>query len=482
MNAETNMVIDYFQQICQIPRRSKHEEKIRGWLLGWATSNDFSCTTDQAGNVLVMVPASPGHESSPPLVLQCHMDIVCAKTPDSTHDFDHDPITTLYEGEWLTAMGTTLGADNGIGMELAMTTATSEKLKHPSLELLFTTDEETGLNGATALEAGFIQGKRLINLDSEDVNAFTIGCAGGINTHISIPLHSGRIEKDNQQGASIKVAGARGGHSGVDIHLGHANAIKVLAHVLDQLAQQLEFRIIILDGGTNHNVIPGAASCDIQVKQEDLSLLSSLIKEIDVRNREKYQTTDPDLFIDLQMLEANASSVLTDAATCKVIRFLTAFPHGVSAMSEEVPDVVATSNNLANVQADASQFSILNSQRSLDNTKRDELSGNIKQMVREAGGSCFEDNTYSSWRPDMSSSLLAASKEIYAALFPHNEPGIKIIHAGLECGVIGEKYSGMDIISLGPTIMFPHTTEEKVHVPSIEKFMAFLRELLETLT
>lgn len=482
MNIETDKIIDYFQQICQIPRRSKHEEKIRSWLLNWAKLNNFPYNKDQVGNVLILAPASPGNESSPPLVLQCHMDIVCEKAPDSKHDFDSDPISTLYEGEWLTAKDTTLGADNGIGMAIAMTAATSKYLKHPPLELLFTIDEETGLNGANELEANFIQGKKLINLDSEDVDTFTIGCAGGTNTHISIPIHSCPIEQDNQQMISIKIDGAHGGHSGIDIHIGHANAIKVLAHVLNQLAQQFEFRIIKLDGGTNHNVIPSSAGCDIQIKQKDLPLLSSLIKEIDSQNKKKYQTTDPDLFIDLQILKNNINTALTQADTRKVIKFLTAFPHGVSAMSKEIPNVVETSNNLARAKIDTSKFQILSSQRSLDNAKRDELSGIIEKIVKEAGGHCLEDNTYSSWKPDMSSLLLAASKKNYAVLYPDHEPTINVIHAGLECGVIGKKYPNMDMISIGPTIRFPHTTEEKVHVPSIEKFMKFFKNLLETFT
>ena len=481
MNSETEKVLEYFQQICQIPRRSGHEEEIRNWLSAWAISNKFTPKSDAIGNLLIQVPSSAGYESCSIVTLQCHMDMVCEKTSDSDHDFDKDALRTYFEQGWLTAKETTLGADNGIGIAIAMTVATSETICHPPLELLFTADEESGLTGVSALEKDFFSGKQLINLDSEEIDIFTIGCAGGVNIHISIPIVVDETAEIGQQTVTVEAGGMAGGHSGIEIHRGSANAIKVLADTLSYALEKVEIRITRLEGGTSHNVIPNNASCDIRVSEENLEELLSLIKAYEVTMRGKYKNTDSDLFLRATLSASIGSRALITDDTRKVVDFLLSFPHGISSMSEIDHNVVETSNNLAQVQIDKTHLKVLSSQRSFINTSRDRLSGDIAQLTKAAGGLSYEDNSYSAWQPDPASRLLTKSKKVYSRLFPNSEPAIELIHAGLECGVIGEKYPGIDMISMGPTIKYPHSPREKVFVPHIDRFFGFFVELLAEL-
>jgi dipeptidase D len=459
---KTNDILNWFEQINQIPRCSNNEQAISQWLIDWAKSNNFAVSTDKAQNILIKV---PGYDNAPIVILQGHLDMVCEKTPDSNHDFSKDPIKHIYDGEWLTADKTTLGADNGIAIAMAMTLALEKN--HPPLELLFTVNEETGLHGANDLDPELFDGRILINIDSEEEGVVTVGCAGGINTNISLAIEQTEVPS-NYQLIKIKASGMSGGHSGIDIHLEKANAIKILAETLAMI--QFDMRLTNLNGGTAHNVIPRDAEATIWVAENNIEALKNLVLATEKTLKSEYQNTDPDLSITISASDLEADQALTSTDSQKVIDFIIAFPHGVAAKF--------TSNNLATVNIEAGKLKILSSQRSSIESRMAALTYRIEALARLAGGEAYSDNRYPAWQPDMSSELLAKSLDIYENLF-HQKPTVEILHAGLECGIIGNKVQGMDMISIGPTIKYPHSPDEKIHIGSIGRVWDFLQALLK---
>jgi len=477
-HAYTKKILHAFEQISQVPRPSKREEKIVAWMLNWARENELQARSDEAGNIIIKVPPTAGYENSETLVLQGHMDMVCEKTRESNHDFDRDPIELVYTGDgWLTANQTTLGADNGIAVAMAMVVATDKELAHPPLELLFTTDEETGLTGASSLKAGFIEGRQLLNVDSEDEGVFTVGCAGGEDARVALPFATG----DSLPGYSaFRLVGSdmSGGHSGVDIILGRANAIKVLFRGIHLLSKLTDVRVATLSGGTTRNAIPRDCEAVLLLPDKDAARVKACIEDLERKLQSEYRSTDPNLKLKLagENGEFKAASAST---TRRAIDLVMAFPDGVAAMSKDIQDLVETSNNLAKVNIEKGKLVILSNQRSSNMDKLALIGDRILAVARLAGAEGETSGAYPSWKPNMESKLLARCLDVYEKRFG-KKPKVEAIHAGLECGIIGSKYAGMDMISFGPTIKYPHSPDEKIEIASIGKTWDFMTALFES--
>jgi len=468
-------ILDAFQAISSIPRRSGDEARVRAWLTGWAGQRGFTAQSDAVGNLLIRVPASPGNEAAPSVALQGHLDMVCEKTPDSAHDFARDPIHLVREGEWLHARGTTLGADNGIAIAMAMVAATDTELKRPALELLFTVDEETGLTGATALQSGWLESTRLINIDSEDEGVITVGCAGGVETMLYLP-----VERQASAGVPLRLelGGLSGGHSGVDIHRGRGNAIQLLARALAAL-KPLGALVADLAGGSAHNAIPRDASALVTLPESQVPAARAAIAALGATFLAELQSTDPRL--QARLVDAGGvAETLTERSSAAVIDFLLAVPHGVAAMSTAVPGLVETSNNLARVSLEGAELAVQTSQRSSVVSRLGAHTQRIEAVARLAGGRAVSGDGYPPWQPDMASPLLARTRDLYRRLF-ERDMVVEIIHAGLECGIIGARYPKMDMISIGPTIRDPHCPDERLHVPTVGAVWDLLAALLAEL-
>jgi len=480
MEEKVKTILDYFEQINAIPRCSKNEEQIGLWLKQWAETKQLAVKKDAAGNLLIKVPPTPGYENAPIIVIQGHTDMVCEKTPDSTHDFSNDPIKNIIDGDWLRADNTTLGADNGIAIALAMAVADDESIAHPPLELLFTVDEETGLNGAKELEPGFIEGRVLLNVDSETEGIFTVGCAGGKHTHISRKLTLTDLAGKNQI-FNLNISGLHGGHSGIDIIKQRASANKILARTLHQLAIACDIQMISLKGGSAHNAIARDADVAFASVSENSGDLTRMVSEFERTVQTDYGTIEANLAIILRAAESPAQKItaLSVAETRNVINLLLSLPHGVMGMSTVFTDLVETSNNLATVEIKDDTLQILTSQRSLTRSRLDEITNSISAMAAIAGTDTRYDSEYPPWTPNMQSALLELCQKIYKQVFDQ-EAKVKSVHAGLECAIIGDKYEDMDMISFGPDIRDPHSPNEGLYIPSLGKVWLFMVALLKS--
>jgi dipeptidase D len=480
MNERTKRILDFFQQINAIPRCSKKEKEIGRWLEQWAAANDFEEKKDPAGNLLIKVPATAGFEKAPVVVIQGHMDMVCEKSPDSAHNFDQDPIRHVYDGDWLRADQTTLGADNGIALALCMALVSDPAVVHPALELLFTVNEETGLNGAKKIEAGLLKGRVLLNIDSETEGVFTVGCAGGRHTQVSLALNF----SDKLEAAAtfkLSVHGLKGGHSGIDIHKQRANANLILARALHRMAASCDLRLVTIKGGSAHNAIPRDAFAVFACRSNDRTVLDDSISEFEQTVKAEYDTSEPALAVDLTATESDpqAKLALNAEQTAAVINLLLAIPHGVLGMSAIFEDLVETSNNLAKVEISDNTLKILTSQRSSVISRLDEAAHRIRAVAALAGAEAQSDSEYPPWTPNMDSSLLKRCNAIYEQLFGRKAE-IMALHAGLECAVIGAKYADMDMISFGPDIENPHSPAERLFIPSLERTWDFMLALLKS--
>ena len=480
MNAPTKRILDFFQQINAIPRCSKKEKEIGLWLEKWAATNGFEEKKDPAGNLLIRVPASAGFEKAPVVVIQGHMDMVCEKSPDSAHNFNKDPIRHIYDGDWLRADHTTLGADNGIALALCMALVSDPAVVHPPLELLFTVNEETGLNGAKKIEPDLLKGRVLLNIDSETEGVFTVGCAGGRHTLVLLALN---LSNKLEAGATFKLSvhGLKGGHSGIDIHKQRANANLILARALHRVAASCDLRLVTIKGGSAHNAIPRDAfavfACTSNVKKD----LDNIIVEFEKTVKAEYDTSEPALAVGLTSTESGpqAKLALNAEQTAAVINLLLAIPHGVLGMSAIFEDLVETSNNLATLGISDNYLQILTSQRSSVISRLDEATHRIRAVAALAGAEVRSDSEYPPWTPDMNSALLKRCNTVYEQLFDR-EAKIMAIHAGLECAVIGAKYADMDMISFGPDIENPHSPTERLFIPSLERVWDFMVALLKS--
>lgn len=479
-DATTKAVLDNFAKISTIPRQSGNEAKIREYLVKWAEEHKFAPEVDDVGNLIIRIPASKGQEKRKTIVLQGHLDMVCEKTPDSSHDFFHDPIKFIYDGDWLKADNTTLGADNGIAIAMAMVLMTDKEVQHPAVELLFTIEEETGLTGANGLKAGTLKGKYLINIDSENDEVFTVGCAGGKDTNIDMALEYEEVPND-YIAMNLNISGCNGGHSGENIINERANAIRVLVRVLHNIREHTDVRIIGISGGTAHNAIPRDATASFYVPVIDAEKVSEIVTRHHDMVSAEFSLTDPNLKIMVKTLnETPDRRAMLSYISLKVLDLISSVPHGVAARSTEMPHLVETSSNLAKVWINEGKLFILTSQRSSVMSRRDAITSRIEAVARLGGACARSGNGYPSWQPDFKSALLKKCREIYVELFGA-EPRVEAIHAGLECGIIGNLHTGMQMISLGPTIKNPHSPQEKMYLPSLSKVYKLLTKILAEL-
>ena len=474
--SQIDRILSTFKEINTIPRCSKQEEKLGAYLRQRAEANGFSVKKDASGNLAVRVPAAAGAENAPVVVLQGHMDMVCEKRADSDHDFSRDPIRVHEQNGWLKADGTTLGADNGIALAIALVLAEGDTLARPPLELLFTVDEETGLTGANHLEPDFVSGRVLLNIDSEDEGVFTVGCAGGVESRLRMPLARDRVDPDAAV-LRLEAGGMRGGHSGVDIHKQRANAIRVLARALDRAARIGDIRIAALTGGKSHNAIPRSASATFCCPVDRRGQIESALRSLEPEVRMEFADTDPSLRLAVEAEASLPPEAISAEDSLRLVHLLLALPDGVQAVSQQIEGLVETSCNLASVALGEANLEIVTSQRSSVMSRLESITRRVEAAGALAGAATERLNAYPSWEPDLESPLLARCKQVYQSLFGV-APHVEAIHAGLECAVIGDKYEGMDMISFGPTIRDPHSPDEALELASVEKVWSFVKALM----
>lgn len=469
------VVFHYFDEVCQVPRPSKKEEKIRAYLLDFAKKHNLEAKTDEAGNVLIKKAASAGMENLKTVILQSHIDMVCEKNKDTEHNFETDPIQTYIDGEWLRAKGTTLGADNGIGVATELAVLASDDIKHGPIECLFTVDEETGLTGAFALKEGFMNGDILLNLDSEDDGELFIGCAGGANTTAIYPFPT---EKAPQGWFFFRVSvkGLTGGHSGDDINKNRANANKLLNRFLVQTMQKYGMRLADIEGGNLHNAIPREAHalCAVPMEYKEAVRVDLNIFISEIEN--EYSATEPNLAMDLES-EAPVEYVMEQKAMERFLLSIYAVHHGVYAMSQDIPGLVETSSNLASIKVCDDTIKVVTSQRSSILSSRKDMSQMVSAAFILGGATVTTGEGYPGWKPNPSSEILKIAVESYKKLFGV-EPKVKAIHAGLECGLFLQKYPSLDMVSFGPTLRGVHSPDERMLIPTVEKFWNHLLDIL----
>ena len=477
---DTKRVFDIFAEICKVPRPSKHEEKISQWLQDFAAAHHIEYIADEAMNVIMRVPATPGYEDHEGVILQAHMDMVAEKDGDVNHDFLTDPIETYIDGEWLKAKGTTLGADDGIGISMSLAAITDKELAHPAIECLFTVDEETGLTGAEQLKDGMLKGKRLINLDSEDDGQIFIGCAGGIDTLAKMHYEKCQISNVKSQIAiRLSVSGLMGGHSGDDINKGRANANQLIVWFLARIWPQTEVQLASIHGGNLRNALAREAEAVITVPmhfKEDIRVawnhyvaqMEGVFGEVERDMRMELETCDmPELFVP------------ADKAY-RLIMALCECPHGMIAMSKDMPGLVETSTNLASIKMKEGFIEVNTSQRSSIEASKHHLKWAVEQALALACDEVTHGDGYPGWAPNPKSELLEVVKKAYTDLFKA-EPKVLAIHAGLECGLFLEKYPYLDMVSIGPQMYGVHSPQERLSIPSTERCYRWLCQTLKSL-
>ncbi len=469
------LVWKYFGEIARIPRCSKSEEQVAAYVVKTAKKLGLDAKQDAVGNVLVRKPASRGREGVKTVVLQGHLDMVCEKNAGTVHDFTKDPIELVRKGEVMMADGTTLGADNGIAVATNLAIMEDRSLEHGPLELLFTIDEETGLTGAANLQPGLLAGKTLLNLDSEEDWAIYVGCAGGGDTtgtwNVSLePAPKGSVP------LTVTVKGLKGGHSGLEINAGRGNAIKILNRVLLRL-QKLGARVSTIAGGNKRNAIPREASATVGVPTAKEAEASRTVKEMNDTIRAEYSTVEPDLRITVEKAAADGGKVLSAQQQEKILRGISGLPHGVIKMSADVPGLVETSTNVAVINTADGKITLATSQRSSIASEKEEVGEMVVSVFLLSGAEVEQGSGYPGWKPNLNSPVLKVATKTYSDLFG-KDCEVKAVHAGLECGIIGERYPGMDMISFGPTLEAVHSPDEKIYIASVEKFWKFLLEIL----
>ncbi len=478
LNLEPKSVWYYFKEILEIPRPSKKEDKIKAYLIDFGKKHNLETLTDEVGNVLIRKPATKGMENRKSVVLQSHMDMVCEKNSDTQHDFDHDPIEVYIEDGWVTAKGTTLGGDDGIGVAAALAILASDEIQHGPVEALFTVDEETGLTGAFGLKPGFLQSEILLNLDSEDEGQLFIGCAGGQDTQAWLPYD--KVETpENHEAFTIKVFGLKGGHSGDDINKNRGNANKILNRFLWENNHKLSIKLHNFDGGNLRNAIAREAFATIMVPAEKADELKKAIETYRNTMKFEFHVTEPDLNITVESCDLPEFVVDNESADL-LYNALYACPHGVMAMSADIKDFVETSTNLASVKFQEDEIVITTSQRSSVESRKQSVTNMVTSVFNLAGGRTETSEGYPGWAPNPNSEIVDLTANLYKKLF-NMEPEVLAIHAGLECGLIGDKYPGMDMISYGPTIKGAHSPDERMEIESVQKFWDLTLEILKNI-
>lgn len=470
------LVFEIFDEITKVPRPSKKEEKIRQYLLDFAAKHNLAVKTDAIGNVVITKPATPGKEDAPTVIMQAHMDMVC-ESNDKSFDFDNSPITTIVDGDWLHADGTTLGADNGIGMAGALAALIDDKLVHGPLEALFTVDEETGLTGANNLGEGMISGNILLNLDSEDDAEIFIGCAGGVDTTCTFDYHRSVAPTDFHY-FKFDISKGLGGHSGGDIHLGRANANKLLARFLWTIAQDHDITLAEIDGGNLRNAIPRAAHAIFGVDSERKENVRVAFNRFVADVENEYKGLEPTLAFELESVDRPEFCVDSETTT-KLIESLYCAPHGVISMSRDLEGLVETSTNLASVKMKSeNEILVTTSQRSSVESRKWDIAHQVEALFTLAGAKVTHGDGYPGWAPNMDSRIMKIASDAYEELYGV-KPAIKAIHAGLECGLFLEKYPHLDMISFGPTLQGVHSPSERMYIPAVERYWGQLTRILE---
>jgi dipeptidase D len=474
---EPTLVFRHFDALTTIPRGSGDEARARDYVRSYAREHDFDTRVDGAGNIVVRVPATPGHEKAPPVVLQGHLDMVCEKGGDVAVDFAKDPIPAYVDGDHVRSRGTTLGADNGIGVAAALAVGEDPAAVHPPLELLFTIDEETGLTGAFNLSGNMLAGRVMLNLDSEDEGTLFVGCAGGGDGATTIPARRGPAPK-GFRAVTVRVAGLKGGHSGLDIAKGRGNAIRIAARAIEAgLAGRIEDGLLCsLAAGSKKNAIPREATFCLFLPGDRVGAFTSAVSAFAATIRQELGAADPGVTV-TAAAEPCDGSPIDGPASGRVLRLLLAIPHGPIAMSQDIPGLVETSTNLAVIASTDDAVTVLTNSRSSIATAMDAVRLSIKSIAELAGGATELSGQYPGWRPDMSSRVLGVCRDVWKRT-AGKDAIVTAIHAGLECGVIGERVPGMDMISFGPDIRGAHSPDENVSIPSTKRFYEFLKAVL----
>lgn len=474
-NIQPQEVWKHFEALNAVPRASKKEERVRKFAIDYGHSLGLETYEDPIGNVIIKKPGTKGKENATPIILQAHLDMVHQKNADTQFDFDTQGIQMYVDGDWVRAKGTTLGADNGLGVAMIMAVLESTDINHAPIEALFTIDEETGMTGAKELERGILNGKILLNLDTEEDDEFTIGCAGGIDTTIHWKYNQNATTFSNY--FKLSVRGLKGGHSGTDIHLGLGNANKILTRILIN-AENVE--ISSMEGGSLRNAIPREAFATVAV--QDAAAFSAHVAEISALIKEEFAVMDAGLTIDLESFVSVAPlQVMNSVAQFQLLNALQACHNGVYRMSPDIQGLVEASSNLARIQANDGNFVAMTLQRSSVESSKQDVANTVASAFRSLNGVEIEHSgSYPGWKPNPHSPVLATMVKMYQATFG-GEPKVAACHAGLECGILGERYPGLDMISFGPTIRGAHSPDERASVSSLQKSWSFLKEVLNSL-
>ncbi len=468
-----------FYSLTQIPRPSKKEKKAADFVKQFGENLGLETVVDQIGNVIIKKPATPGMENRKTVVLQGHVDMVPQKNSDKKHNFETDPIETYIEDGWVKANGTTLGADNGIGVAAALGILQSTDIEHGPIEALFTIDEETGMTGAFGLEAGVIDADILINMDSEDEGELYVGCAGGSNANVTFQYTE--VQPDtNSVAFKISLTGLKGGHSGLDIVLGRGNANKLIFRLLKEVIATYGVRLSSIDGGSLRNAIPREAFAIVTVPANNVIEFTEAVEEFATIYKNELAVTEPSLKLIAEKCDM-PNSLMDEITQDDLINAIQACPNGVIRMSDSMPGLVETSLNLAIVKSENNEVNVMCLIRSSVDTAKDDIESTLESIFRLAGAKIVFDGQYPGWKPNPDSEILHVMKKVYKDSFG-KIPEIKGIHAGLECGILGAVYPNWDMISFGPTIRFPHSPDEKVNIESVEKFWKFLVETLKNVS
>jgi dipeptidase D len=469
----------YFEEIVRIPRPSKKEDKIIAYIIAFAEEHHLEYKKDSTGNIVILKPAVRGFENRKTVCLQSHLDMVCEKNSSSSHNFESDPIQTIIDGDWVKALDTTLGADNGIGIAAQLALLSDNTLNHGPVECLFTLDEETGLNGAKGLETGFFTSKILINLDSEDEGELFIGCAGGMNT-IATMKYDVRRTPESSSAFRIDVTGLQGGHSGTDIHKNRGNSIKILNQFLWESRNRFGARLSVFEGGNLRNAIPREAYAVIVIPDKYNEVFTAYFHDYTKILKSEYLIDEPQIQFTLRPADL-PDKVMKKKVQEKLLNSLYACPHGVISWSRVMDNLVETSTNLAAIKfEDFNRIIVSTSQRSSLNSAKQQIANTVRSTFKLAGAKVEQTEGYPGWNPNPDSEILRITSSCYKRLF-HTEPAVKAIHAGLECGLFLEKYPYLDMISFGPTILDPHSPSERISITTTGKFWALLLDVLQNI-
>ena len=473
-------VMDFFLEICRIPRPSGREEKMGEYLLEFAASRGLAAKKDDVGNVLISKPASPGYESHQTVILQAHQDMVCEKDATLDHDFMTQPIETYVEDGWLKARGTTLGADDGMGIAMALAILDSPEIEHGPVECLFTVSEETGLTGASNIEADMLVGDYLLNLDEEEDGVITMGCAGGLVSIFKFNYKPEAAPKDRTY-FEIKFEHFHGGHSGADIHMGFATTTKLSSRLLWNIGAEMDYVLAKIDAGNLHNAIAHAATLVIGIKPEDKEKLSVVLNTFIADVKNEYKRTEPKMEITCKSVDAPKTIIDTDTAR-RVVNAVYAAPHGIAAMSMEIPGLVETSTNLASVKMrEGNQIVVEMFHRSSIESGKYDLTHKCETIFRMAGANeIISEGGYQGWEPIADSHLLTVAKDSWEKLFGVR-PEVRAIHAGLECGLFLKARPDMEMISFGPTLRDVHSPAERCHIPAVDKAWKQVQNILKVI-